>query len=1047
MRKKICDGLKLWSSYREFPFKQAILVVLITISTCIPSFSQDSSIRISGTIKDSNTGEALAGATVLEKGTTNGTISNNIGFYEIEVADNSAVLEVSFIGYLTKEVAVGQQNVIDIALSQDIESLDEVVVIGYGTTLKKNVTTSVAKVDPTKLPTAAASGVGDLLFGKASGLSVRQYSAQPGGQVDLSIRGRGTPLLVVDGVVVPSNNLESGAAISESNTIARGNLAGLNPNDIESIEILKDASAAIYGVNAGNGVILITTKKGKEGLNINYNGNTSFLKNYPYLQPLGGAEFMQYFNQFEKDMYLAENGMQPFGSLAPDYTPTYSQSEIDNAGNTDWVGQILRNGSIQNHNININGGSQKVSYYASGGFFDQIGTIENSNMKKYSGSFDITVRPSKYFTINANVTGNRSKYNNSVAGWQSGGGGGNAYTALQAAIAYPTYLPIKDETGAFTQYGIIGNPVAMLNIKDQSSNSMLFAKTSLDIHFIPEVLTGRILYGNNYEESLREYYIPSDVNWFDDYRSRGSIQQSNRQSQTIESYLTFNHSFNGILLMDLVVGFGEYIYDGYSFTNQFFDINDLFGTDKIDGATTNGFSNRYKNKQRSYFSRGTFDIYDRYLVTASFRYDGVDQFYPDQKYAAFPSVSLGWKISNESFMQNQTVFDLLKLRASYGTTGQNLPSGVAYGLFSSGADLIPFNDGQTMYIPYLLISIDSPTLTWQKTIMKNVGIDFELFNSRVSGSLELFQDDVTNYLRWVPSEQLSMVPTMPVNGGHTQRKGIDVSIEGDVLRNDNFLWNMSVILSHYSHRWVERFETDLKTWYLNEDDPVSAMYAFETDGILQIDQEVPSWQPVTAQVPGSPLFVDQNGDGVLDSNDVKIYDQVPDLAFGFNNTFKYKNFDLAIYLYGQLGAYKQNYSLNWAVARNFVAGSTGGAQNATTDIKDAWSTSNPNGTLPGSTYNEYTLGNIGNTVGWGSDNTISKADFLRVRNITLGYNINSPKVQKIFKNARVYVDVQNAFIFTKYKGADPEVASPAVKGAAAPYPMARTYSIGLNINF
>ena len=559
MRKKIFNGLKLWNSFMDFSFKQTILVILITLSSAIPTFSQDSSIRVSGVIKDATTGEALIGATVVEKGTMNGTTSNFDGIYEIEVANSSSVLVVSFLGYLEQELTVGQQNVIDVDLKQDLEAIDEVVVVGYGTTLKKNVTTSVAKVDPKKLPTAAASGVGDLLFGKAAGVQVRQYSAQPGGQVDLSIRGRGTPLLVVDGVVVPSSNLESGSAIGETNAIARGNLAGLNPNDIESIEILKDASAAIYGVNAGNGVILITTKKGTEGsLNINYNGNTSYLKNYPYLEPLGGAEFMQYYNQFEKDMYLAQNGMQPFGSAVPDYTPKYSQSEINNAGNTDWVGQILQTGSVQNHNINISGGNQKVSYYVSGGIFDQVGTIVNSDMKKYSGSFDITIRPSKYFTINASVNGNRSKYNNSVAGWQSGGGGGNAYTALQAALAYPTYLPIKDEAGDYTQWGIIGNPVSMLDIKDQSSNSMLFAKTSLDINFIPDVLTGRILYGNSYEESLREYYIPSDVNWFDDYRSRGSIQQSNRQSQTIETFLTFKHNFNDIVKMDLVVGFGEY---------------------------------------------------------------------------------------------------------------------------------------------------------------------------------------------------------------------------------------------------------------------------------------------------------------------------------------------------------------------------------------------------------------------------------------------------------------------------------------------------------
>ena len=879
---------------------------------------------------------------------------------------------------------------------------------------------------------------------------VRQFSAQPGGEIDLSIRGRNDPLIVIDGIVVSTNAVESGINHSEINNENRGNLGNLNPDDIESIEILKDASAAIYGVNAGNGVILITTKKGKEGkMNINYNGSRSYSENYPYLQPLSGKEFMENFNTFESDMYLAGFDMEPFGPNTPDYTPAYSEDDINNALNTDWVGEILRPGSIDNHNLSVSGGTDKVSYYVSGGYYNQIGTVQNSDMRRFNGLFDLTFKPNKYFTLNASANGNSSRYNNSVAGWQTGGAGGDGYTALQAALAYPTYLPIKDpNTGEYTQWGIIGNPVAQLTIKDRTNNSAILAKTYLEVNFIPEVLSGKILYGNNYEQSFRDFYIPSDVNWFNNYRSRGSIQETTRRRQTFETYLTFKKTLSDIVNVNIVAGYGEYKNAEYSWGVQLFDILDLFNTDKIDGAVTNGNSWRTENKIRSYFTRGTFDILDRYLVTAAWRYDGVDQFFPDQKFASFPSVSVGWKISNESFMNNVTAFDLLKLRASIGTTGQNLPQGVAYGLFSSGADLIPFDDGAVLYIPYMLTSLDVPTLTWQKTIMKNVGLDFELFSSRVSGSIEWFQDDVTNLIRYgndaANTPALSMVSTQPVNGGHQRRRGIDVALEGDIYRNQNFNWNMALNISHYSYQWLERFEEDDRTTFLNEDDPVRAIYAFETEGILQLDETASDYQPETALTPGSPKFVDQNGDNLLDSADVLVYDQVPKVSIGFNNVFRFWNFDLSIYLYGQLGSYKQNYNLNWANARNFVAGSTGGAQNATVEIKDAWSTENPGGTLPGSTYNESTLGNIGNTVGWGSDYTIAKADFLRARNITLGYTFRPPKY---IQSLRLYFDIQNAFIITKYKGADPEIETPAVKGGAAPYPMARIYSLGLNINF
>ncbi|MBN2611415.1 MAG: SusC/RagA family TonB-linked outer membrane protein [Bacteroidales bacterium] len=1005
-------------------------------------------ILIKGTVTASLTGEALPGVNVLEKGTLNGAITDINGNYSITISSAEAVLVFSSVGYNQEEVVAGTQTTLNVALIESIEALDEVVVVGYGTTLKKNLTTSVVKVAPDDLPKAAVSGASDLLFGKAAGVQVRQYSSQPGGKIDLSIRGRGTPLIVVDGVVVPSDALESSARINEVNQIQRGNLGGLNPNDIESIEILKDASAAIYGVNASNGVILITTKKGKEGrVNISYNGNISLLKNHPYLEPLNSREFMQYYNIFERDMYLANNNMLPFGPNTPDYVPSFTEEDINNRINTDWIGQLLRDGSIQNHNISVNGGNEKISYYFSGGYFDQVGTIKNSGMEKFTGFFDLTAKPSKFFTLNVTANGNRSSYNNSVAGWQSGGGGSNNFTALQSALAYPPYLPVYNDSGGYYQFGFMGNPLSLLEVKDNSLNNALFVKTSLDINFIPEVLTGRILYGNNYESSLRDYYMPSDVNWSDTYRSRGSLEQTNRQNQTFETYLTFNKKISDLVNVSLVAGFGEYHYNAFSFSNQFFDVNDLFGSDHIDGGPTNGFSWKDKSKQRSYFTRGSFDVLDRYLITAAWRYDGVDQFFPGNKYAGFPSISLGWKISNESFMSSMSMIDILKLRVSYGTTGQNLPRGVAYGLFSTGGDLIPFDDGNIKYIPYLLSTVDVPSLTWQKTVMQNIGLDFEVFKSRLSGSIELFQDDVTNLLRWANTPALSMVSSQPINGGHTRRKGIDVALEGDILRNSNLKWNMAVNLSHYSYRWVTRFKEDDRTSYLNEDDPYRSIYAFETNGILQLEQEIPAWQPAAAQVAGSPIFVDQNQDAILDSADVIVYDQTPKLILGINNTFTYKNFDLGFYIYGQLGSFKQNYSLNWANARNFVAGSSGGESNATQDIKDAWSTENTGGTLPGSTYNESTLGNIGNTVGWGSDYTISKADFIRVRNITFGYTLNSPKLKRYFQSLRLYADVQNAFIITKYKGADPEVESPATKGAAAPYPMYRNYSLGLNINF
>jgi len=711
-----------------FTIKFCLSIALI-LSIFSESFAQ---VTVTGKVISGENEEALPGVNVVIQGTASGTVTDIQGNYSIEVPGTETILVFSSVGFVLEEVLVGNRSVINITMSPDVTALSEVVVLGYGTSLKKNVTTSIAKVDPQGIPNAANSGVTDLLFGKAAGVQVSQYSAQPGGQVDLSIRGRGAPLIVVDGVIVPTDALESGVNHSEINNVRRGNLGGLNPNDIESIEILKDASAAIYGVNAGNGVILITTKKGNEGkVNVSYNGSRSWLRNMPYLKPLGAVEYMKVYNRFQEDRYLAQNDMQPFGPEAPSgFVPQFSDDDINNNEyDTDWVGPILRDGSIDNHNINFRGGTSNVRYYASAGYFNQVGTVQNSDMKRYTGTFDLSFDISKVFTFNVKAIGSRSNFNNTVAGWQTGGAGSNGFTALQAALAYPSYLPIRDpNTGNYTQFQTIGNPIAQLDIKDKTENSSLFASTSLDINFIPGVLTGKILYGSNYEESFRDFFIPSTTNWFDDYRARASLQQSKRQRQTFETFMTFTKDLSNVVNINAVAGFGEYIEDYFSFGTQSFDMLDVINTSSIDGTLTNGNSSKSRTKTRSYFARASFDFFDKYLVNAAWRYDGYSLFFPQSKYASFPSVSVGWKISNENFMSGSPFIDLLKLRASIGTTGRNnLSGGQAYAIFSPDGNVISFNDGGSNYVSYFLNAIDQPNLTWEKTIMRNVGIDFELF--------------------------------------------------------------------------------------------------------------------------------------------------------------------------------------------------------------------------------------------------------------------------------------------------------------------------------
>ncbi|MEK6481419.1 SusC/RagA family TonB-linked outer membrane protein [Catalinimonas sp. 4WD22] len=999
---------------------------------------------ISGRVIDGETDEPLPGVNVLAKGTSSGTVTDIDGNYRLTVDDNVTALIFSSIGYVTEEVTLNNRNSIDVVLMPDITSLSEVVVVGYGTTTREDLTTSIAKVDPSNIPVAANPNVSDMLFGRAAGLRVVQQSSQPGGKVDLSIRGRGNPLIVIDGVIMPNTELEPEPGFSEIDGVNRGALAGLNPNDIESIEVLKDASAAIYGVNAGNGVILITTKQGKAGrLSVSYSGSRSYVQNMDFLEQLNATEYMTYFNRFDRDRYLAQNQMQPFGpNPASGFTPRFSPDDIAQAGvGTDWVGEVLRDGAIDNHNISISGGAEKVNYYFSGNYFNQIGTVQNSDMRKYSARMNLSYHFNNWLSLNTNINANRNFFTNSGTGGQTGSAGAEAFTALQAAYTYPAYLPIRDENGELTRFQTTGNPLSLLNMDDNTQYKSLLANISLDIDIIPDVLKGKLLYGNNTESSVRNFFIPSTVFWFNLSRSRASLDWSERQNQTMEATLSYTKALSDAIEVDALVGAAQYTYDQNSFGLSAQGMLDALNTTAVQAGTVTPIvrSDKSATKTRSFFARASVDILNKYIVTGSYRYDGFSYFFPESKFAGFPSASVGWKISNESFLDNATNIDLIKLRASIGTTGNTIGT-VAYGNYAPDGIVIGFNDGSTKLIAYQLTSADQPDLTWQKTVTANVGLDFGFFNNRISGSLDWFRDDVTNLLRSnANTPALSFLAQQPVNGGHQIRTGYEVALNTDNVRTSDFNWSSTINISHFSYRWEERFEEDDLAPYQKVTDPVNAIYRFETDGILQLGEEAPAWQPEAAQQAGSPLFVDQNGDNQLDSADVIIYDQIPRLSIGFGNNFRYRNFDLNIFLYGQTGAYRVNNSLAWA---DPVNGILGGNIAGTTDLQYVWSSENQDGTLPGATYNEFAL-----TTLVGSDYNISKANFLRARNITLGYTFNFEGLKQYVRELRVYLDVQNAFVITKYKGADPEVEARGVKGGPAPYPMARTYSLGVNVNF
>ncbi|WP_257670201.1 SusC/RagA family TonB-linked outer membrane protein [Parapedobacter tibetensis] len=1001
---------------------------------------------VSGKVMDEKERVPVAGVTVRNTGRPGvATSTNQEGIYRI-TAQRGDTLLFSAVGFIDKSVVVDGETVNVLIRPQD-QHLEEVIVVGYGTTTRENITTSVAKINAKDVPKAANSSVAQLAFGRAPGVQAVQQSAEPGGNITLSIRGRGAPLIVIDGVVMPYAGLEpgNGGIANELNGVRRGGFAGLNPDDIESMEFLKDASAAIYGVNASNGVVLITTKKGRTGrASVSYEGSHSFVTNQKYLEPLTATKYMEYYNQLALDKYLFDNGMVPYGTVTQGtFTPKFSQTEIQNAGSgTDWLDLVLRNGSVDNHNVNISGGTEMMNYYVSGGYFDQNGTVQNSGMSRYTGRVNLDFHFTKWLKVNTNINGSRADYLNSTAGWQTGNSGTQGFGSLQAAIAYPRYIPVYDETGNYSLFQVTGNPVSLLDIKDNTLFNSLNASLSADFNIVGEKLKARVLYGNVYESSERDFFVPSTTFYFQLYRSRGSLNQATRQLQTMEATVMYQEKlWDNNLNIDFVGGIGQYETGSRGFGAASADMQDGINTDNLFAGTGDVRVSSYHNRdrKRSYFGRASIDILDRYLVQLTGRYDGYSQFFPANKYAFFPSASAGWKLSNESFLKNVRFLDLLKLRGSIGITGE--ASGFAYASYGPENTLVSFNSGATQTIPYTLTQLDHPDLRWPKTINKNLGLDFAVLNNRISGSFDVFRDDITRLISNAPTAALSFFATEPVNGAHRVRKGWEGNINASIISSENFKWNTVLNLSHITFEHKERFPFEVVPQGAEVNDPVNSIYVFRTNGLIQPGETLSDAQktlPARGQLPGSPRIVDLNGDNALTALDIVRYDANPQLILGFGSSFTYKAFDANIFFYGNRGAYGFNFLRTWANPQNIISGN----QSGIAEIGDVWTTTNPNGTIPGIAFDQGALG-----LPAGLDVDLQKRDFIRCRNIGLGYTFNHSTLNKYVRNLRVFIDIQNPFIITNYKIADPEVQAAEVKGGPAPYPMATTTSIGLRAGF
>lgn len=1013
--------------------------------------------NVTGVVKD-KTGEPVIGANVIVKGTTSGVITDIDGRFTIS-AGAGQVIEVSFIGFKTYAFPVDSKSEYTVVLQDDAELLEEVVVVGYGSQLKRSVTGAISSVKSEELEAPNAVSADNLLQGKVAGLTITQNSAQPGSGMSVNIRGKlspngsNSPLYVIDGVVISStgNKASSGGPNLPSlhDGSDRSPLATLNPNDILSIDVMKDASAAaIYGSSAANGVILITTKKGQAGKpRISYNGSFSVQGIKKYYDVLNAQEYMTNVNLSRMENFLYRGNFFPYGpepAPASGWAEAFTAEEIRNAKTYDHVDEITRTGFIHNHNVAINAGSEKFKFYASFNYYDQNSILKISDLQRFSGRFNFEANFNKYVTLNVASMYSHLSSNNPSSGHTRM----NCNEAVQtnAAIFFPSNMPLYDEEGKLTTSisPLTPNPATWFHIKNQTVTKRLMFSPNLEVKFLPWLKANVQLSVDKTDEN-REIFgstkgkLPAQVE--DNY---GGFSNAFNDNYGIEEYLTFDKDIANGHHLNAVVGTGYYVTTsrshnvmGYNFPTDVYENNNIGSTSDLE-RTNLGSWKTWRNKL-SFFGRLNYTFKNRYILGVTLRNDGSSVFADNHKWGWFPGASAAWIISEEKFMKDFDVLSFLKLRAGYGTSGnESILTGGTYPLTTYGnawsGDYYYF--GGVYHKGIIQKEQGNPDLKWETDITVNAGIDFGFFDDRLTGSVDYYVRTAKDLLNFTPLPVTGMVGNIAKNVGSTRSKGIEVALKGTVIDKKDWTLTAYANVSHNRSKWVERNpEVAISPW-LDEKDDISPIYGWKTNGIFHSLEEIQAYtsngkvlQPDAK--PGNLKYVDVNGDGVMDDGDiVKLGTWDPKANFGLGASLRFRNWMLDIDTYGVLG--KKAYD-SW----NFRGI---GDDNTSVRVKDVWTSYNPTGWYPGIAA-DVTGGN--NKTGT-HDFTLKNVHFWRFKDIKLTYMLPEKflKRNKIASDASVFVDLQNTLMLTNYEGLDPEMEI-----NCAPFPIPFTVVLGVNINF
>jgi len=1029
----------------------------------------DAQTAISGKVTDTD-GKPLADVSVQVKGANKLTTTNARGVYAIDAAV-ADVLVFTSVGYNNREVAVKGKSALDVILELSDKSLDEVVVVGYGTQKKRDLTGAISSVKAKDLVISSGPEIGSMLKGKVAGLTIRQNSAQPGGGLDILVRGAGSvnasnaPLIVVDGF--PISDLQQPESGGRYQAGTQSILNSFNPNDIESIEVLKDASAtSIYGSRAANGVILITSKRGVDGTpRVTYSNNFSFQKYNNSFDVLPLNEWMQVRNEAGQEQWDFDNNVIPYGTRTRAeaeanpvnglYHKLYTQNAINNVGRgTDWFDLVTRDGYTAQHNLSLSGGTKSTKYLLSGNVYDQKGIVKNSGFKRYSIRANIDQDVNKYIKVGVSLTASRIDNQNS----QLGGDQFENSGIIRAAIQQGPHIQAIDEDGNYPlnpQLALQPNPYSLLTISDEGRVERMLLNSYVDIMPVKDLVI-KLKAGMDRGFTKRQSYIPTTTLHGALEQGRATISNLDKDDYLLEATATYKKTLADIHHFEILGGVSEQKFiSKFSSSAATGFITDAFLWNNIGAGSVQlpSASAGSKNLIASYFGRLNYSFKGRYLATVTVRTDGASVFARNNKWGTFPSGAFAWNVAEEPFFKSiGGVVSQLKLRISYGQTGNATINSNAFAAYSAYPAWLSSND--TRLIGVSLSRLENPDLKWETTTGKNLGLDFSLFKGKIDGSIDVFDNTISDLLDTKTLNSYNEVNTIIANVGKTRSRGFEVTINTRNVQTSNFQWRTLFALSRYKDNWKERAPDWKPSVYESEHDPIRAVYSRLSDGILQVGEPVPASQPelkpgmikvqdidgFQRDGSGNPV-VDANGrflrtgkaDGIIDDADTRMLGTSdPSYMAGITNIITYKNWSLNFDFNGLFG--RSLADPNYTAYGISAYGVYSNGYNALRTVKDRWTPGNPSTTQPSSFwgFSPYGVG----------DFFLQKAWFIRLQNVSLGYNLPTKILHNVLTSARVHVDAQNLFVISPYTGVDPETDS-----YTAAYPYIRTFTVGLTLNF